>query len=46
MKPVGIVVRSGERERGRTTEGVNPTKIYFKHIYKYHSVFPYIIIMC
>jgi hypothetical protein len=38
MKPVGIVLRSGEEERERTMEGVNLTKIYCKHICKYHSV--------
>jgi hypothetical protein len=27
-----IVLRKGEGERGRTMEGVNPTKIYFKHM--------------
>jgi hypothetical protein len=41
IKPTGIVLRSGEREeRGRTMEGVNLTKIYCKHICKYHNVCP------
>jgi hypothetical protein len=40
MKPVAIVLRRGERGRGRTMEGVKPTKIYFKHICKYHNVSP------
>jgi hypothetical protein len=31
MKPVEIVLRRWERGRGRKMEGVNPTKIYFKH---------------
>jgi hypothetical protein len=35
MEPLEIVLRSGEGERGRMMEGVNPTKVYFEHIYKY-----------
>jgi deoxyadenosine/deoxycytidine kinase len=41
MKTVEIVLR-----RGRTMEGINPNKIYFKHICKYYNVFPYKIIIC
>jgi hypothetical protein len=35
MKPVEIVLGSAEEGRGRMMEGVNPTKIYCKHIWKY-----------
>jgi hypothetical protein len=45
MKPVEIVLRreeGGKKENGR----VNPTKIYFKHIYNYHSVSPCTTIIC
>jgi hypothetical protein len=38
MKPVEIVLRGGEGERGRRMEGANPTKIYRKHICKHHHV--------
>jgi hypothetical protein len=38
MKPVEIVLRKGEGERGRRMEGVNSTKIYFRHICKYPDV--------
>jgi hypothetical protein len=37
MKPVQIVLRGG-RGRGIMIERVNLTKIYCKHIYRYHSV--------
>jgi hypothetical protein len=37
MKPDEIVLRRGG---GRIMEGVNITKIYCQHIYKYHSVSP------
>jgi hypothetical protein len=44
MKPVEIVLRRRggvrRRGRGRMTEGVNPTKIYYKHTCKHHNVFP------
>jgi hypothetical protein len=40
MKSVEIVLRSGEEGRGRTMEGVNPSKAYYKHICKYHNVSP------
>jgi hypothetical protein len=32
MKPAEIVLRRGDGKRGRIMEGVNPIKIYFKHI--------------
>jgi hypothetical protein len=38
MKPVDTCSNK-EEERGRgRTKGVNATKIYFKHICKYHNV--------
>jgi hypothetical protein len=37
MKPLEIVLRKGKKEE---REGVNPTKLYFKHICKYHNVSP------
>jgi hypothetical protein len=37
--------KEGEGGRGRTMEGVNPTKIYYKCICKDHIVF-YTTIMC
>jgi hypothetical protein len=40
MKPVEIVLRREEEGRGRRMEGVNPTKIYCKHICKYHMYPP------
>jgi hypothetical protein len=40
MKPVEIVLRRGDEEGGRKMEGVNLTKIYCKHICKYHNVSP------
>jgi hypothetical protein len=47
MKPLEIVIkRGGRRERGRMMEGVNPTKIYYKCICKYHNVSPCITIIC
>jgi hypothetical protein len=46
MKPVEIVLRREEVGRGRTMEEVNPTKIYCKHIHKYHNVSPYTIMIC
>jgi hypothetical protein len=45
MKPVEIVLRR-EGGRGRTIEGVNPTKIYCKHVCKYYNVSPCITIIC
>jgi hypothetical protein len=39
MKPIEIVPRSGGGRRGKMIEGMNPTKIYCKHICKYHNVF-------
>jgi tRNA(His) 5'-end guanylyltransferase len=38
MKPVEIVLRREGRGREKTIEGVNLTKIYHKHICKYHNV--------
>jgi hypothetical protein len=38
MKPVEIVLRGGGKSR--MIEGIYLTKIYFKHIYKYHNVSP------
>jgi hypothetical protein len=46
MKPVEIVVRRGERNWEKMMEEVNLTKIYCKHIWKYHDVFPYTSIIC
>jgi methylphosphotriester-DNA--protein-cysteine methyltransferase len=46
MKPVEIVLRRREERRGRTMEGVNPTKIYCKHICKYCNVSPFTTIIC
>jgi hypothetical protein len=40
MKPVEIVLEGAEGRRQRMMKGVNPTKIYFKHIHKYHNVPP------
>jgi hypothetical protein len=45
MKPVEIVLRSG-RGKGRMMEGINPTKIYFKHISKFHNVSTCANIIC
>jgi hypothetical protein len=45
MKPVEIVLKRGEWERKRTTEGVN-LKIYCKHICKYHNISPCTTIIC
>jgi hypothetical protein len=39
VKPVEIVLRSGGGMRDNDG-GVNPIKIYFKHIYKCHNVSP------
>jgi hypothetical protein len=38
MKPVEIVLR--RKGKGENNGGVNPTKIYFIHICKYHNVSP------
>jgi hypothetical protein len=46
MKPAEIVLGSGEREKSRTLEGANLTKVYYKHIYKYHNASPYAAIIC
>jgi hypothetical protein len=40
MKPIEIVLRRGEKGRGRMMEGVNLTKIHCKHICKYHNISP------
>jgi hypothetical protein len=40
MKPVEIVLRRGEEERGKIMKGVDPAKIYFKHTYKYLNISP------
>jgi hypothetical protein len=41
MKPVEIVLRREEGKGKRKKDGgENPTKIYFKHICKYHNVSP------
>jgi hypothetical protein len=41
-----IVLRRGEEERGRTMEGINPTKIYFEHIHKHHNGYSCVAIIC
>jgi hypothetical protein len=46
MKSVEIVSKKEERGKGRTMEEVNPTKIYFKYICKYHNVSPCTTIIC
>jgi hypothetical protein len=46
MKPVEIVLRKEEGRRGRMTDGVNLTKIYCKHIHKYHNISPSTAILC
>jgi hypothetical protein len=46
MKPIEIILRKGEGIRGRMMEGVDPTKIYFKHICEYHSISPSTTIIC
>jgi hypothetical protein len=38
VKPVEIVLRREEGGSRQKIEGINPTKIYCKHICKYHSV--------
>jgi hypothetical protein len=43
--PVEIVLRGGKRENDND-EGVNPTKIYGKHICKYQNIFPCTTIIC
>jgi hypothetical protein len=40
MKPAEIVLRSGTGQKRRIMEGVNLTKIYYKHIYKYQNISP------
>jgi hypothetical protein len=35
MKPVEIVLGGG---KGEKMKGLNPTKVYFKHVCKYHNV--------
>jgi hypothetical protein len=42
MKLGDIVLRSGEGGKGRKMEGLNLTKICYKHICKCHNVSPYI----
>jgi hypothetical protein len=32
------IAKNGGRRRGRTMEEVNPTKIYYEHIYKYQCI--------
>jgi hypothetical protein len=44
MKPVEIVLERGGGEEEKTMERVKLTKIYCKHIYKYHDVSPCTII--
>jgi hypothetical protein len=44
MKPVENCDKKGGE--GRITEGVNPTKIYFNHIYKNHNGSPSTTIIC
>jgi hypothetical protein len=46
LKPVVIVIRKGHEGGGRTMEGVNVTKVYFKNICKYHNVSPHATIIC
>jgi hypothetical protein len=49
MKPVQIVLRRGEGEEGkeeRENNGEGKSKIYFKHICKYHNVSPCMTIIC
>jgi hypothetical protein len=38
MKPIEIVLIQGELGKGRTMYGVSLTRIYCKHICKYHNV--------
>jgi hypothetical protein len=49
MKPVAVVLlRTTKKRRGgrrRMMEGINPTRIYCKHIHKYHNVFPWTTII-
>jgi hypothetical protein len=40
MKSVEIVLRRKAGGRGRMMEGINPTRIYSKHMCKYHNVSP------
>jgi hypothetical protein len=40
MQPAEIVLRSGGRGMRENDGGVNVTKMYCKHICKYHSVSP------
>jgi hypothetical protein len=46
MKTVEIVLRRENRERGKVMEGVNSTKIYFKHKCKYNTVLSCTTIIC
>jgi hypothetical protein len=46
MKLVEIGLRMGEGGSGRMMEGVNPTKINFKYICKYHKLSPCTTISC
>jgi hypothetical protein len=46
MKPVEIVLRRKGEGRGRTMEGINPSKIYFKYICKCHNVSPCTAMVC
>jgi hypothetical protein len=45
MKLVEIVLRRGGGRKRENDEGVHPTKIYFKHICKYHNASPYTTII-
>jgi hypothetical protein len=38
MQSIEIVLRSGEKGGGRTMEGINLNKIYYKNLCKHHSV--------
>jgi hypothetical protein len=46
MKTVKIVLKSRRGGRGKMMEGVNPAKIYYKHIGEHHTISPYITIIC
>jgi hypothetical protein len=46
LKPIEIVLRRVGEKRGRMMEGVNLTKIYYKHICKYHNISPCRTIIC
>jgi hypothetical protein len=46
MKPADIALRKGEGGKGRTTEGVNLTKVYCKDIGKYYDISSCTTILC